>query len=77
MKNNGTWKFVLTAIATAIASASILTGIALAYGRLNQKVDEHGKKIERLESYAEDVIRLKQDIKYIKEAVDRIEKKNE
>ncbi|GAH66338.1 unnamed protein product [marine sediment metagenome] len=57
----------------------ILISFAVGYGMLNQKVNNHNKRIEKVELKAgethDKVIKIEVDVEHIRKTVDRIEKK--
>lgn len=57
----------------------VLVSIAIAYGALNNQVQGNTATIkkhnEKIEQHDKDVVELKTDVKYIRQAVTRIEKK--
>lgn len=63
----------------SLVIAGLLVSIAIAYGSLNYQVQDNTVTIEKhetkLEQQGEDVVELKSDVKHIRKAVDRIEKK--
>jgi len=66
-------------VKTAIVLAVIAIGTAVAWGALKERVNNNRDRIVIVEKKAEEnktaTIKLQKDIIYIKEAVDRIEKK--
>ena len=72
-KNNGTWTKLLVGIGLS------LLAFAVGYGMLKSDVKHNKEQIEANKQCSEEnkeaVTGIKKDIIYIKEAVDRIEKK--
>ena len=73
MANNKYWLKILVGIGV------ILLGFAAGYGMLNQKVERNFEDIKlhngKIDVCERAIIEQGQDLKHIKEAVDRIEKK--
>ena len=70
--NNGKiWKII--AIVLTVISMGI--GIVYGYGRLNGRFEAVEKEIPKINNNENAIIGMEKDIGYIKEAVDRIEKK--
>lgn len=59
--------------------AGILVSIAITYGALNYQVQDNTQTIEKhekkLQEQGETIVEVKTDVKHIRGAVDRIEKK--
>lgn len=74
-KNNNLWRV----IGVIFLIGSVLMGVALTYGTLNQRVDNISEDVqantEKSGSNERVIIRMDSDIQYIKQSVIRIESK--
>ena len=73
MKNNNgkTWKIIAVALGLVLAAMGAVYG----YGRLNGRFEAVEKEIPKINNNENAIIGMQKDIIYIKESVDRIEKK--
>lgn len=72
MKNNGKfWRIIGIAVVLLLA----LISTVYAYGKLNGRFEALEAKVEKVEDTRERLIRVEEGVGYLKQAVDRIEKK--
>lgn len=76
--NEKIWRSFRIVLVIFGITASIV-GVAIAYGVFCQKVSTHDLRLDKVETKTEknrdDIAELKGDVKYIRIAVDRIERK--